>query len=358
MPFYLQVQQQLVASPKTWLVTGAAGFIGSHLTEKLLALGQTVVGLDDFSIGNPANLNMVRQAVGEVAWQRFRMVEGSIIDSRVCAEAVRDCDYVLHQAALSSVRRSIQNPGETHRSNVSGFLNMLMAARDSGVRRFVYASTAAVYGNDPNLPKQEADLGNLLSPYAVTKRINEIYAENFFRVYGTPVVGLRYFNVFGPRQNPQNAVIPRWIHSLLNDEAIHINGSGEISRDFTYVANIVQLNILAAVVDEPRALGQVFNGATGKPCNLHELFRLLKEQLAPFNPQVATALPIYNGFSDGDIFHSCGDITKAHAWLGYVPTDTLESGLRHTVRTHSLNWERLARKPATFPLAPGIIALS
>ncbi len=272
---YTEVQTNLQAAPRSWLVTGVAGFIGSHLLETLLGLGQQVVGLDNFATGYAHNLEQVRAAVGEAAWARFRFIEGDIRDFEACTAAVEGVDYVLHQAALGSVPRSIEHPRLYHDVNVTGFVNMLEAARSAGVARFVYASSSSVYGDDPHLPKVEAQIGKPLSPYALTKSMNEQYAHLYATVYGYPSIGFRYFNVFGPRQDPKGAyaaVIPRWIDALLHGEPCVIHGDGETSRDFCYVANVVQANLLAATTDNPDALDRVYNVAVGERTTLNELF--------------------------------------------------------------------------------------
>lgn len=316
--------------PRTWLVTGAAGFIGSGLVLELLMADQRVVGLDNFSTGKPANLDDVRGRVGEERWARFEFHEGDIRRLETCHQACSDVDLVLHQAALGSVPRSIKDPVGSHETNVSGTLNMLVASRDVGVRRFVFASSSSVYGDDPGLPKVESRTGSPLSPYAVTKTAAERYVQVFGAAYGLPVVSLRYFNVFGPRQDPNGpyaAVIPRWIFALLRGTTPEIYGDGETSRDFCYLANTVQANILAATSGEPAALGETFNVAVGETATLNELFRLVRERLARHAPAVANVEPEYRDFRAGDVRHSLADISKAQRLLGYRPTHTLGEGL-------------------------------
>jgi UDP-N-acetylglucosamine 4-epimerase len=316
--------------PRRWLVTGSAGFIGSHLVESLLALGQAVTSLDNFATGHRANLDEVAAAVGAAAWRRHRFVEGDIRDLAACREAVRDVDIVLHEAALGSVPRSIADPIATNASNVDGFVNLMVAARDAGVSRFVYAASSSTYGDHPGLPKVEDAIGRPLSPYAVTKLVNELYAEVFGRCYGFASIGLRYFNVFGSRQDPQGAyaaVIPCWVRALLDGEVPTINGDGETSRDFCYVANVVQANLLAATVEDPAAIGQVYNVALGGRTTLNELFAQLRDALAAHVPEVAAIEPTYGPFREGDVRHSQADVGKARRLLGYAPAHTLAEGL-------------------------------
>ncbi len=327
---YETIRQELARKPKTWLVTGVAGFIGSNLLQSLLELGQPVVGLDNFSTGHRRNLEDVRAQVSREAWRAFRFIEGDIRDPAVCREACAGIDAVLHQAALGSVPRSIEDPRPAHESNLTGFLNMLVAAKDSGISRFVYASSSSVYGDHPGLPKVEDALGEVLSPYAATKRMNEIYAEAFARSYGLKAIGLRYFNIFGPRQDPAGAyaaVIPRWFSALIRGETVHINGDGETSRDFCFIENCVQANILAACADAPEALGQVYNVAYGQRTSLNELFDLIRGLVARRFPHAADAKPAYRGFRAGDVRHSLANLDKAGALLGYAPLFPVGDGL-------------------------------
>jgi UDP-N-acetylglucosamine 4-epimerase len=331
-----KVRNGLAGGKLTWLVTGSAGFIGSHLVETLLGLGQQVVGVDDFSTGYRENLRQVEQAVGPEAWKRHRFFEGSIADLDICREACRGVDIVLHQAALGSVPRSIADPLATHSANVNGFLNMLLAARDVQVRRFVYASSSSVYGDHEALPKIESVVGHPLSPYAVSKCADELYAGVFGRCYGLKTIGLRYFNVFGTRQDPEGpyaAVIPRWVRSMLLGEAVEINGDGETTRDFCYVANAVQANLLAALTDEPQALDRVYNVAVGERTSLNQLFGILRSLLGRERPVLRCLEPVYRPFREGDVRHSLADITSAGRLLGYAPTHTLASGL-----AEALSW--------------------
>ena len=322
-------QEQLRARPRRWLVTGVAGFIGSHLLQRLLELGQEVVGLDSFVTGHRHNLDDVARAVGHAAWSRFQILEGDITNRETCGRACRDVEVVLHQAALGSVPRSIEDPLASHESNITGFLNMLLAARDARVTRFVYASSSAVYGDDPALPKHEEQTGNLLSPYALTKLANELYASVFARCYGTQAVGLRYFNVFGRRQDPNGtyaAVIPRWFDSLIQGESCLIFGDGETSRDFTHVSNVVQANLLAATTSTDVA-GQAFNVACGGRMTLRELHDSIATVLVQRGVLTAVPSPIWQPFRPGDVRHSLADISKAVEFLGYEPGYTLSVGL-------------------------------
>lgn len=328
------IREALVARPRRWLVTGAAGFIGSHLVENLLRLDQEVVGLDNLSTGHRENLEDVIRSVGEERAARFRFLLGDIRDPEVCAEACEGVEVVLHQAALGSVPRSIEDPQASHASNVDGFMNMLVAARDAGVKRFVYASSSSVYGDEPTLPKVEGREGRLLSPYAATKKINEVYAQVFGEAYGTEIIGLRYFNVFGPRQDPQGpyaAVIPRWILSLLRGEACRIYGDGETSRDFCYVENAVQANLLAAITEEKEAVGRVYNVACGDVTTLNELFAMLREATSAHALHAGEAKATYEDFRPGDVRHSLADIGLAARWLGYAPTHRIGDGIGATV---------------------------
>tara|TARA_R110000823_G_scaffold210224_14_gene340592 strand:+ start:30972 stop:32015 length:1044 start_codon:yes stop_codon:yes gene_type:complete len=327
------LEARLNAHTHRWLVTGAAGFIGSHLVEKLLSLGQQVVGLDNFATGYQANLNEVAGRVTSDEWARFEFHEGDICDMDACVRACRGVDYVLHQAALGSVPRSIADPIVSNRANVDGFINMLVAARDAKVTRFVYAASSSTYGDHPELPKVEDRIGNPLSPYAVTKLVNELYADVFSRVYGMHCIGLRYFNVFGPRQDPMGAyaaVIPRWFESLLAGEAPQINGDGETSRDFCYIENTVQANLLAASATSTEALNQVYNVAVGGRTSLNELYYCIRLLLQDVDPGLAGIEPVYGDFRDGDVRHSQADIDKASTLLGYAPTHTVEQGLAAT----------------------------
>jgi UDP-N-acetylglucosamine 4-epimerase len=335
---YERLTEQLLAEPKVWLVTGAAGFIGSNLLETLLRLNQRVIGLDNYATGSRHNLKQVQELVGPARWSNFLPMDGDIRDFDTCKRASHGVDYVLHQAALGSVPRSIAAPDDSHASNVTGFLNVLMATRDNGVKRIVYASSSAVYGDHPDLPKVEHNIGRCLSPYAVTKRANELYADVFAQCYGLEPLGLRYFNVFGPRQDPNGpyaAVIPKWISAMIQNEPIHVNGDGETSRDFCYVANVVQANLLAATVENADAMNQVYNIAVTARTTLNQLFDLLRGNLLPWFPHLKRCRPVYQAFRPGDVRHSEGDISKAKRLLGYQPTHTVEQGI-----SEALEWYR------------------
>ncbi|HSW22342.1 MAG TPA: SDR family oxidoreductase, partial [Burkholderiaceae bacterium] len=328
------MQQALVDSlrsrPRRWLVTGSAGFIGSHLLEALLRAGQTVASLDNFATGHRRNLDQVRAAVGEAAWAHHRFIEDDIADAEVCRRACEGAELVLHQAALGSVPRSIKDPLNTHRANATGFLNMLVAAKDAGVARFVYAASSSTYGDSPTLPKVEDVIGRPLSPYAVTKYLNELYADVFGRCYNLPAIGLRYFNVFSARQDPEGAyaaVIPRWVASMLAARPCVINGDGQTSRDFCYVANAVQANLRAALVDDANAIGQVYNVAAGQRTSLLELHQLLAAALRERRADLTVAAPTFADFREGDVRHSLADISKVRSLLGYEPSHDVRAGL-------------------------------
>jgi len=330
MSTYEQLSGELQSSPKTWLVTGVAGFIGSNLLETLVKLDQRVIGLDNLSTGTKKNLDQVRALVSARQWSAFQFVEADICDWAACQSACREVDYVLHQAALGSVPRSLDDPVSSHRSNVTGFLNMLEAARQAGVKRFIYASSSAVYGDDPGLPKMEDKVGRPLSPYAATKEMNEVYAGVFARAYGFPSIGLRYFNVFGARQDWEGAyaaVIPRWITTLLRDEPVYINGDGETSRDFCCVDNVVQANLLAAASRNPESVNQVYNIAVGERTTLNELYKILARLLHQRDPGLPERRPVYREFRPGDVRHSLADISKAQRLLGYEVTQKIEQSL-------------------------------
>lgn len=340
MSSFTQALDSLKAQPRKWLVTGVVGFIGSHLLEALLGLGQEVIGLDDFSTGTRANLDEVKSRVPESAWGNFRFIEGSICDPALCREAVRGADYVLHEAGFVSVPLSIEDPAACNRTNVDGFVNILAAARAAGVKRLVYASSSAVYGDDETMPKVEEKIGKPLSPYAASKLANEIEAGISLRDHGFGAVGLRYFNIFGPRQNPEGgyaAVIPKWITSLAKNEACFINGDGGITRDFCHVKNVVQANILAAVTENERALGGVFNVAYGQRTTLLELHSLIASKLRARNLPVPAESPVYHAARPGDIIHSGADISKIRRELGYEPAVGLDAGLEDTVEWYLAN---------------------
>lgn len=322
------IQTELRERPKKWLVTGCAGFIGSNLIETLLKLDQTVVGLDNFATGYQHNLDEVRGLVNAAQWERFHFIHGDIRDIGTCRQAVQGIDYVLHQAALGSVPRSIKDPLTTNDVNVNGFLNMLIAARDAGVQSFVYAASSSTYGDHPALPKVEEHIGRPLSPYAVTKYVNELYADVFARCYGFKSIGLRYFNVFGKRQDPNGAyaaVIPKWIATMIRNGDVVINGDGETSRDFCFIDNAVQANLLAAVAPDERK-NQVFNVAVSEVTTLNQLFDYLQDELRKCGIRFDKA-PVYGEFRQGDVRHSQADINKATRLLGYVPAYRIRDGL-------------------------------
>jgi UDP-N-acetylglucosamine 4-epimerase len=339
---YASLAAALPASPGRWLVTGAAGFIGSNLVEALLSLDQTVTGLDNYATGHRRNLEEVASSVSPAQWARFRFIEGDIRNAGECSRACEGIDYVLHQAALGSVPRSLADPLATNDVNITGFLNMLVAARDARVRRFVYAASSSTYGDHPDLPKIEHRIGRPLSPYAVTKHVNELYAGVFAQAYGFRSIGLRYFNVFGPRQDPEGAyaaVIPKWIAAMARGEAVRINGDGETSRDFCHVENVIQANLRAAGADDgPRArpgspydglsaTDQVYNVAVGERTTLNALHGLLQRHLRTLRPGLKECPADHGPFRDGDVRHSLADIAKAGALLGYRPTRRVDAGI-------------------------------
>ncbi|WP_414660876.1 SDR family oxidoreductase [Horticoccus sp. 23ND18S-11] len=331
---YAAIQAQFRQSPATWLVTGSAGFIGSNLLEKLLLLDQRVVGLDNFSTGHRRNLDAVRALVTPAQWARFRFIEGDVCALEVCQAACAGVDHVLHHAALGSVPRSLDHPLRSHASNVDGFMHMLVAAREAGVKRFVFASSSSVYGDHPGLPKVEDAIGRPLSPYAATKRIDEIYADVFRRCYQLPVVGLRYFNVFGPRQDPNGAyaaVIPKWFAAMRAGEAVTINGDGRTSRDFCYIENVVQANLLAVAAAAPQELPPVFNVACGESTTLLELHAHMSGLLDTLGPQGKVRAPAFQPERAGDVRHSLASIELARTRLGFEPTHRLAEGLRLTL---------------------------
>lgn len=327
---YEKLKNELKASPRKWLITGVAGFIGSNLLETLLKLDQQVIGLDNFSTGFQHNLDEVEGLVTGEQWKRFQFVEGDIRDLDCCKEVCSQADYVLHQAALGSVPRSIDDPLLTNDNNLTGFLTMLVAARDAGVKRFVYAASSSTYGDHPDLPKVEDKIGNPLSPYAVTKVVNELYADVFARSYGFKTIGLRYFNIFGRRQDPNGAyaaVMPKWFAALIKGEELFINGDGETSRDFCYIDNCVQANIMAACATKEEATNQVYNVAFGERTTLNELFAMIRERVAKVHSQAEAKEPTYRDFRAGDVRHSLADISKARELLGYEPQFSVRDGL-------------------------------
>jgi len=328
---YADLQARIKATPRTWLVTGAAGFIGSHLVEKLLSLDQKVIGLDNFSTGKRANLAFADK-------QNFRFIEGDIRHLDTCRKACAQAELVLHQAALGSVPRSIDDPIATTENNVGGFLNMLVAARDAGVARFVYASSSAVFGDHPAMPKVEDTIGAAVSPYGLSKHANELYAAVFARCYGFDAIGLRYFNVFGPRQDPDGAypsVIPAFVASLLRGKTAYINGDGSFSRDFCYVDNVVQANLLAALAEDPAAVNQAYNVAIGGETTLNELFDMVRALLARRLPHLRGVRAVHREVRKGDIACTRADIGKAQRLLGYEPEVSVAEGLARTVEWYA-----------------------
>ncbi|MEJ6518169.1 NAD-dependent epimerase/dehydratase family protein [Shewanella bicestrii] len=325
---YEQIKQDLLNSPKTWLITGVAGFIGSNLLEQLLKLNQTVIGLDNFATGHQHNLDEVQSVVTSEQWMRFGFINGDIRDYAICEAAVNGVDYVLHQAALGSVPRSIADPMTTNAANITGFLNMLQAAKEARVKSFTYAASSSTYGDHPALPKVEQNIGNPLSPYAVTKYVNELYAGVYARTYGFETIGLRYFNVFGRRQDPNGAyaaVIPKWTSSMIKGEEVFINGDGETSRDFCYIDNVVQMNILAATATR-EAKNEVYNVAVGDRTTLNDLYFAIKDSLNANGINVKHD-PIYRDFRTGDVRHSQADVNKAVTKLGYQYTHKILDGI-------------------------------
>jgi len=331
---YEEILVLLNKKPGKWLVTGVAGFIGSNLLETLLKNNQQVVGLDNFSTGHPHNLDHVRDSVHPNQWNNFTFIEGDIRDLNTCRKASESVAFILHQAALGSVPRSIADPINTNENNISGFLNMLVASRDAGVKRFVYAASSSTYGDHPGLPKVEDNIGNPLSPYAVTKLVNELYAQVFARTYGFKTIGLRYFNVFGQRQDPNGAyaaVIPKWVEAMITNKPVYINGDGETSRDFCFIDNTVQVNILAAVAGD-EAANQVYNVAVGDRTTLNDLFELIRAGLENEFPHLKNFKPNYQDFRAGDVRHSLADISKAKNLLGYYPSHRIGAGIEEALK--------------------------
>lgn len=356
---YNQLRQELLQKQHTWLITGVAGFIGSNLLEALLKLNQRVVGLDNFATGHQHNLDEVQTLITHEQWANFQFIQGDICNLDDCCRAMTfrslppgesgnsiPVDFVLHQAALGSVPRSIEDPINTNNANISGFLNMLVAARDAKVKRFVYAASSSTYGDHPDLPRVEEKIGKPLSPYAVTKLVNELYADVFACTYGFKTIGLRYFNVFGQRQDPESAyaaVIPKWISSLIKNEPVYINGDGETSRDFCYIKNVIQINLLAATVSEyPLSLGggegegvspanQIYNVAVGECTTLNQLYENLRARLVGRFVHLTNAKPIFRDFRAGDVRHSLADISKSKELLGYAPQHRVGEGLKEAM---------------------------
>jgi UDP-N-acetylglucosamine 4-epimerase len=331
---YLELQEHLLVNQKTWLITGVAGFIGSNLLEKLLILNQKVIGLDNFDTGYQENIdqaiNDANEATGKDLINNFKFINGDIRDLKNCESACEGADYVLHHAALGSVPRSIEDPINTNKTNIDGFLNMLMASKNVNVKRFVYAASSSTYGDHPDLPKVEDKTGNPLSPYAVTKAVNELYASVFAKTYGFKTIGLRYFNIFGKRQDPKGAyaaVIPKWVSDILNKNDVFINGDGETSRDFCYIENTVQVNLLAAMSENEKAIDQVYNVALNDKTSLNDLYHMIEDRLIERKPSLENKLPIYRDFRKGDVRHSQANINKAKKLLNYEPTHSISKGL-------------------------------
>lgn len=350
MKYYKKIINQLEMTPKVWLITGVAGFIGSNLLEALLKLNQNVVGLDNFSTGYNSNLDKVRLKLSPEQWQRFQFIEGDIREASVVDQACKGVDYVLHQAAIGSVPRSIKDPVYVNAVNIGGFLNVLVSANNAKVKSFTYASSSSVYGDNPDLPKVEAQTGSLLSPYAVTKKVNELYADVFLKVYGFNSIGLRYFNVYGPRQDPKSvysAVIPKWINALISGEDIFINGDGSTSRDFCYIDNVIQANILAATTENLDSKNQVYNVAANKTTTLNKLIEIMFNEYSELINGVNQKSHCYTkydnkptikyrDFRSGDIKDSWADISKSKTLLGYEAFDNLNYGLNKTIASYLL----------------------
>lgn len=335
---YEVLQKNLKSTQYTWLITGVAGFIGSNLLEKLLILNQKVIGLDNFETGSQFNIDQALEDARnylqldsiELMSENFKLIEGDIRELEVCRLACQDIDFVLHQAALGSVPRSIENPIDTNKTNIDGFLNMLVAAKDANIKRFVYAASSSTYGDHSALPKVEERIGNPLSPYSVTKLVNELYAGVFSKTYNFKSIGLRYFNIFGKRQNPNGAyaaVIPKWVSNILNDEEVFINGDGETSRDFCYIDNAVQINLLAALTNDDYAIDQIYNVALNARTSLNQLYQMIEDRLIERSISISKKSPKYRDFRAGDVRHSQADINKAVNLLGYEPTHVITDGL-------------------------------
>lgn len=335
---YEELQEYLKTNQSTWLVTGVAGFIGSNLLEKLLILNQKVVGIDNFDTGYEHNIKQAIEDANKVAGKdlnsNFQFINGDIRELKDCEQACNSVDYVLHQAALGSVPRSIEDPINTNRANIDGFLNILIASRDARVKKFVYAASSSTYGDHPDLPKVEDKIGDPLSPYAVTKLVNELYASVFAKAYGFKTIGLRYFNIFGKRQDPNGAyaaVIPRWVASILNQEAVFINGDGETSRDFCYIDNTVQMNLLAATTDNDEATDQVYNVAVNDSTSLNELYQMIEDRLIQRSNKLIRIKPIHRDFRAGDVRHSQANINKAKELLNYKPKYKVSQGMDEVI---------------------------
>tara|TARA_X000000950_G_scaffold84957_1_gene106943 strand:- start:30348 stop:31385 length:1038 start_codon:yes stop_codon:yes gene_type:complete len=338
MNIYDELQENLKSNPKVWLVTGVAGFIGSNILEALLSLDQKVIGLDNFATGFRCNIDQsirdANESAGQNVEHNFRFIEGDISEPDICKNACTGVDYVLHQAALGSVNRSIDDPIITNQANVVGFLNMLVACKDQKVKKFIYASSSSIYGNNKDLPKKENIIGSPLSPYAVTKQVNELYSDVFASIYGLKTIGLRYFNVFGKRQDPNGvyaAVIPKWISKIMKNEQVFVNGDGQTSRDFCYVHNAVQMNLLAATTTNKKAIGQIYNVALNNQTSLNELYFMIQERLIEKVKGLKRRKPLYRDYRKGDIKHSRANIDKAKKLLKYDPKYKISQGLDETI---------------------------
>lgn len=331
---YEEIKNRLLKEPKVWLITGVAGFIGSNLLETLLKLNQKVIGLDDFSTGYQRNIDEVKLSVTSEQWRLFEFIEGDIRNLDTCYKACKNVDYVLHQAALGSVPRSIENPITTNEVNISGFLNMLISSRDCNVKRFVYAASSSTYGDSSVLPKVEDKIGKPLSPYAITKYVNELYADIFSRIYSLESIGLRYFNVFGRRQDYNGAyaaVIPKFIYKLIGYNSPTINGDGTFSRDFTYIDNVIQMNIMAALTEKIDSINTVYNVAAGNQITISQMTELLRDSLSKYDPKILEVKILYGPTRVGDIPHSLASINKAKVNLGYIPTHNFANGLKESI---------------------------
>jgi len=347
MTTYDDLQEELRGNQSTWLVTGVAGFIGSNLLEKLLTLNQKVVGLDNFDTGHQCNIDQAiddaNKATGELLNNNFTFINGDIRKLDDCQRACVGVNYVLHHAALGSVPRSVEDPINTNKANIDGFLNMLVASKDANIKRFVYAASSSTYGDHPDLPKVEGKIGNPLSPYAVTKVVNELYATVFAKTYGFQTIGLRYFNVFGKRQDPNGAyaaVIPKWVAAILNKEDVFINGDGETSRDFCYIANTVQINLLAATANNREAINQIYNVALNDRTSLNSLYQMIEDRLIKKTKGLVKKNPIYRDFRVGDVMHSQADIAKAKSLLGFRPKYMISEGMDKAIDWYSSNLRR------------------
>ena len=341
---YQELQEHLKSNQNIWLITGVAGFIGSNLLEKLLILNQKVVGLDNFDTGYQYNIDQAiedaNNATGKDLGGNFKFINGDIRNLSDCKKACSNVDYVLHHAALGSVPRSIDDPIKTNKANIDGFLNMLVASKDASVKRFVYAASSSTYGDHPDLPKVENKTGNPLSPYAVTKVVNELYAQVFAKTYDFKTIGLRYFNIFGKRQDPNGsyaAVIPKWVAAILNKDDVFINGDGETSRDFCYIDNTVQMNLLAATTDNDKATDQIYNTALNDRTSLNKLHQMIETELIRNISEFKKKKPFYRDFRSGDVRHSQANIDKAKILLGYLPTHKIEYGLQETIEWYIKN---------------------